>query len=510
VKYLLNNLRFPVDAHYDLCSEIRRKTGLPSDAFVLDRVLRLAVDTRRRGHPIYDASVILEIGSLPATIGDLSPYVGTKQTAVPSIKLPDPHPVIIGMGPAGLFCALAMVENGLRPRLYDRGEPIDTRARKVDEYWNGGDVDADSNVQFGEGGAGAFSDGKLTSRGRSAESAKVFDLMIRFGAPEEISYQALPHLGTDGVRNMVCGIRDYLKERGCSFHYQSRFEDLRIESGQVKAMKVNGEWSDAHTIVLATGNASRDTFRQLNTRGVHLEPKPFAIGFRIEQRQEDINLAIYGTGNWERILGPASYRLVDRASGCYTFCMCPGGYVIAAASEPATMVTNGMSFSSRDNDLCNSAIVCPLDLATYGADLFSGMEFQADLERRAFKQGGLAPSMDAEMFLKGMSALRTDLPSFRPGVYSGDFSTLFPASVAGKLKSALHKFEAIIKGFYRGAVLIAPETRTSSPLRVVREPNSLAAINVKGLYPAGEGSGYAGGIISSAVDGWKVGSGFKT
>ena len=497
-----------MSASYDLVAEIRRKTGLTSEAYRIDRTLRLAVDTRKSGQPYYDATLVLESDNLPPRIKDIAPFSEPGWDPIPRVQIPDKHPAIIGMGPAGLFCALAMVENGLKPRIYDRGDALEERASKVQSFWRDGCLDPNSNVQFGEGGAGAFSDGKLTSRSRSAETSHIIDQMIRFGAPEDIAFQALPHLGTDGIRAMVVSLRHHLMEQGCTFHYRSHLDDIRITSGKIAAISINGCWSDEHTVVLAPGNASRDTFRMLQKAGVMLEPKAFAIGFRIEQRQELINRAVFGKGDWERIMGPASYRLVDRNSGCYTFCMCPGGFVINASSEADSITTNGMSFHARDQEYCNSAVVYPISADQLGG-VFAGVELQERIERQAFRTGYLAPAQDCGDFLHGKAGGADIVVSTRPGVYRGDISTLFPSPIPDKLKSALHKFGSILKGFHTASVLIAPETRTSSPIRIQREPGGLSALNVTGLYPAGEGSGYAGGIISSAVDGWKVGSGFR-
>ncbi len=505
--YTLRNLRVPARASIDLEMETAAKLRLPGSSFRIVRVLRQAVDTRRANHPVFDFTLQLEFSEAPRPNSDLIPMALPEASPSPPIKVSDPHPCIIGMGPAGLFCALAMVENGLQPWLFDQGDPLLERSAKVSEFWLKGVLDEDSNVQFGEGGAGAFSDGKLTSRGSDPALLKVFEQLIRFGAPPSIAFLALPHLGTEGIRAVVAGIRAHLLERGCRFHYRSALQDLELASGKVSRVLINGEWFAPETLVLGLGNSARASFRMLHRRGVSLEPKPFALGLRIEQLQSSIDRLVYGGESWSELLGPATYRLT--APTGFTFCMCPGGHVIAASSESSSVVTNGMSFSKRGNAFCNSAIVTSVTSSDFGEGLWKGMELQGQLERAAFQSGYLAPAQTAQRFLEGQPEAQKPLASYLPDVYPANLTTLFPMAITNRLQAALRRFGEILPGFYNAAVLIAPETRTSSPIRILRDRSNLNSLSAANLYPIGEGGGYAGGIISSAADGWRLGERFR-
>ncbi len=498
---ILRNIRFPVSPEYDLNKEIAKKLRIPFSAVRLHAIQRKAVDCRRKNQPVYDFTVVLdqEISSHL----DVLPFAEPSAPSYSPIVCKDPHPYIIGMGPAGLFCALEMVKNGLKPILFDRGSRLEDRATKVATFWSGGDLDVNSNVQFGEGGAGAFSDGKLTSRGRDRDFMRVFEHLISFGADPAISYEALPHLGTDGIRAIVANIRNYLIAQGCEFRYNSTLEDMRIETGKLTSVTINGEQHTPELLILAIGNSARKTFRQLAKRGIKLEPKPFAVGFRIEHLQERINRAIYGKKTWEDILGPATYRLAHQST--YSFCMCPGGEVVAASSEEGGVVTNGMSYSSRDGKYANSAIVSVADASIYGEGLFKGVEFQEQLERQAWTKSYHAPAQELSEFLYGKRKQGDLISTYRPGVYSGNISTLLPVILTNKIKTALHKFGTTIDEFCVEAVLIAPETRTSSPIRILRDEQSLACLGTERVFAIGEGSGYSGGIVSSAADGVRLG-----
>ncbi|HOZ00562.1 MAG TPA: hypothetical protein PLG20_02010 [Candidatus Syntrophosphaera sp.] len=506
-KYTLRNLRFPARADFNLEDEAAAKLCVPRTAFRMESILRQAVDTRKANHPVYDFTLELAFSTSPPRHPDLSETPAQPQFPVSPIAVSDPHPFIIGMGPAGLFCALAMAENGLQPWLFDRGDPLELRSAKVSEFWLDGVLDPDSNVQFGEGGAGAFSDGKLTSRGKDPSLNRILEELVRFGAPAEIAWQALPHLGTDGIRAVVKKLREYLIAKGCRFHYRSALEDLDLEQGKVRRARISGQWHKPEMIILALGNAARGAFRMLHERGVALEPKPFALGLRIEQKQSHINRLVYGSEKWAELLGPATYRLT--ASTGFTFCMCPGGHVIAAASEAGGVVTNGMSFAGRRNAFCNSAVVTSVGESDYGSGLWDGIDLQRRIERAACKSGYLAPAQTASGFLREKLDGGKPAASYLPDVYAADLNALFTSDIAQRLKSALQRFDEILRGFTNEAVLIAPETRTSSPLRIPRHNKDLHSLSARNLFPIGEGSGYAGGIVSSAADGWRLGSRFR-
>ncbi|MFO7660272.1 MAG: hypothetical protein R6V77_05110 [Candidatus Cloacimonadaceae bacterium] len=510
MNYIVKNIKIPVVQNPNIESALKHILGNQINLFQDIKVIRRALDTRKKDHPLYVYTLQATAEKALKPHPDIVLLEETIEPVIPKVKLADARPIIVGMGPAGLLCALAMVEQGLKPMLFDRGDKLTSRALAVENFWHNGKLDLQSNVQFGEGGAGAFSDGKLTSRAKSKYIQAVFDLLIKFGAPEHISWEALPHLGTDGIRAVVSRIREFLISQGCSFHYRSRLEDIVIENEAVKKIVINGQIYAPELLILAPGNAARDTFRMLANRGVALQPKPFAIGFRISHDQNWIDDKIYSSNSWTELLGAASYRLTapKAGRGTYTFCMCPGGFVIAASSEAETNVTNGMSFAARDSGFANSAIVTVVDTDTYGTDLFDGMNLQAAIERQAFIKGYAAPFQTARDYLQNRLSAEQKVSCLFPASKSYQLSNLFPAQINQALKQGLQHFDQVLRGFIDQGILIAPETRTSSPLRMVRAEGNLNCLNISNLYAVGEGSGYAGGIISSAADGYRTGSRF--
>jgi len=511
MKYILNNIRVPVQNEQDIPAIVCSILKIKSDVLQNWTLVRRALDTRRKNAPLFVYTIELELDSVTVRHPDLTPYKDITGEKPPATKLTDPHPVIIGMGPAGLFCALAMVEHGLKPILYDRGDNLEQRAEAVNKFWSDGALDLESNVQFGEGGAGTFSDGKLTSRTANASILEVYDILIRFGAPESIRWEALPHLGTEVIRLIVQNIRNYLIEKDCAFHYRNKLNDLTIRSSVLEKIIINDIVLKPELLVLALGNSARDTFKMLSENGVSLEPKPFALGFRISHPQAWLNQLIYGNNDWAEQLGAASYRLTASSAGkgTYTFCMCPGGFIIAATSEPNAIVTNGMSFSARDLTWGNSAIVTQVNASVYGSGLWSGMEFQAKLEQAAFIDKYAAPIQRASDYLRGTLSNDIKLPCLFPCVQSAQISDIFPAHINLALYDGLKHFDRILPGFIKQGIIIAPETRTSSPIRILRDKDNLNCSGISNLYAVGEGSGYSGGIISSAADGFRVGSIFR-
>jgi uncharacterized FAD-dependent dehydrogenase len=509
MNYLLRNLRFTVSEHYDLDREIGRKLDLPLSAFRLQQVLRKAVDFRRKDHPVYDFSVLLDLPSKHVKNQDLSEYSVPEVPAINRRTLNDPNPIIIGMGPAGLFCALALVEQGFQPWIFEQGDRMDQRANAVEDFWSKGLLDPQSNVQYGEGGAGAFSDGKLTSRGRDHFVGQVYELMIKFGAHPEISYEALPHLGTDGIRALVLRIRNYLLEQGCQIFYRHKLEAISHKSGNKIELTINGARYSSQCVILALGNAARSTFEMMQKAGLPIEQKNYAVGFRLEHPQSYINQAIHGSDRWEKLLGAASYRLVDRSSGVYSFCMCPGGEVIPASSEQSTIVTNGMSFASRAAQFGNSAIVTGVDSSVFGAGALDGIKFQEMIEKACFRPGYKAPAQTAHSFVHSSGSQLSSQTSYRLGVVDTPLERVYPTKISGLIKKALQNFNRVYAGFSQNGILIAPETRTSCPIRMKRDPMNLNLLGYPGIFACGEGSGYAGGIVSSAADGYKLGKGFE-
>ncbi len=422
-------------------------------------------------------------------------------------------PVIIGMGPAGLFAGLLLVENGIKPIILERGKCVEERIKDVENFANNREFSPVSNIQFGEGGAGTFSDGKLNT-GNSANmySRKVLEEFVEFGAPEEILYTSKPHIGTDNLRKIVKNIREYIISKGGQVLFNTKATDFEIENRKIKAVICEDKRIETDSIILAIGHSARDTFKKLYELGIEIQPKNFAVGTRIEHLQEDINKAQYG----ERIkmqLPVADYKLVYHAKNgrtCYTFCMCPGGQVMASNSEENSIVTNGMSNFFRDGKNANSALLVNVTVEDYYKNSpLDGMYFQEELEQKAFKLGGSnynAPAQRVEDFIEGHKTKEFGKikPTYMPGVTGADLNEILPGFVAETMKEAVQELDKKLHGFAdKDAVLTGVETRSSSPVQIIRDKESLNSISVKGLYPCGEGAGYAGGIMTAAIDGLK-------
>jgi uncharacterized protein len=432
------------------------------------------------------------------------------------------RPVIVGMGPAGLFAGLLLAQMGFRPLILERGKEVRERTRDTWGLWRQGVLNPESNVQFGEGGAGTFSDGKLYSQIKDPRhlGRKVLDEFVKAGAPEEILYVSHPHIGTFRLVGMVEKMRETIQSLGGEIRFGSRVDDIEISKGRNGIKQVtgvvlsNGDRIATDHLVLAVGHSARDTFEMLHRRGVHIEPKPFSIGFRIEHPQSLIDRARYGKNAGNPLLGAADYKLVHHASNgrsVYSFCMCPGGTVVAATSEPGRVVTNGMSQYSRNERNANSGIVVGITPEQdFPGGPLAGVELQRRLESRAFELGGgnfRAPGQLVGDFLDGRPSTKFGevLPSYTPGVHLTDLSTALPEYAIAAIREALPAFAKQIKGYdMADAVLTGVETRTSSPIRIKRNSHDYQSINTRGLYPSGEGAGYAGGILSAAVDGIEV------
>lgn len=427
------------------------------------------------------------------------------------------RPVVAGTGPAGMMAALALAEAGARPIVLERGRPVDRRRADVNLFWETGKLDPRSNVQFGEGGAGTFSDGKLnTGIKKDAFTRKVLEEFVAAGAPEEILWQAKPHVGTDNLSVVVRNIRRKIIEAGGEYRFETRLSDIEVKDGVLRALTVENadgsiEEIAASAVVLAVGHSARDTFEMLLNRGVLMERKPFSVGARIEHPQSLINLDRYGTARAPDGLGAADYKLafhLNNGRSVYTFCMCPGGEVVAAASEEGRLVTNGMSEFARSKPNANSAFLVGVTPDDFGSDHpLAGVEFQRRIEEAAFRAGGggyRAPAQTVRDLLRGKIGEISGkvCPSYRPGVEPADFRAVFPRFVVDSICEALKQADKKLKGFaFPDAVLTAAETRSSSPVRMLRNPETLQSVSIQGLYPCGEGAGYAGGIMSAAADG---------
>lgn len=484
--------------------EARRIAGLPGCPA---RISRRAVDARHKKRIQFVYSVALEPGAgLPAALPS-HPQIRLQsepELDIPAKNPPREQPVIAGFGPAGMFAGLILARAGWRPLILERGAEVDRRVAAVERFWATGELCENSNVQFGEGGAGTFSDGKLTTRIGDPFCAYVLRELANHGAPESILTDAKPHIGTDRLRIVLRSLRSEILALGGEVMFGTPLLDIIAKNGRVTAAKTPLGELPARVLLLAPGHSARDTFAVLRARGVQLEPKPFSAGARIEHLQSEIDAALYGEFAGHPLLPRGEYQLSLRNDGgaVYTFCMCPGGVVVPAASERDGVVTNGMSDFARAGANANSALVASVGFPTAE----EGIEFQRGLERRAFAAGGgmfHAPAQDVGSFLAGKSGLfiRRVQPSYGRGATPADIAGLFPREIAERLRGGIRAFGKRLPGFDSGdAILTGVETRTSSPVRVPRGED-FQSPDIAGLFPCGEGAGYAGGIMSAAVDG---------
>lgn len=420
------------------------------------------------------------------------------------------HPIIVGTGPAGLFCGYLLAELGYQPYLIERGQRVEERLKTVETFWQTGILNPESNVQFGEGGAGTFSDGKLVSQVKDyCRRKKVFDTFISCGADAKISYENKPHIGTDKLCLIIKNMREKIIKMGGRFFYQSCLTDIATEDNKIKKIQINGrEWIDTDVLVLALGHSARDTFEMLYNHHLQMEAKPFAVGVRIQHPQSLINQNQYGYQKTQQ-LEPASYKLTYKTKnnrGVYSFCMCPGGYVINASSEPGLLAINGMSYHDRDSLNANSALIVTISPDDFGHHPLDGMKFQRELEEKTYHIGqSKIPMQLYKDYKKNQKTAK--IGSIQPlfkGKYSlANLNDIFPNYINESLVEAIDHFDKQIKGYANDDVILAAvESRTSSPLRILRDEEGNSSI--KGIYPCGEGAGYAGGITSAAIDGIKV------
>ena len=479
----------------ELLKLCERKLHAPVRYF---RILKKSLDAR-------DKSNIRWVYSVECSSRPEQPPART----YPRITRPAPKVFIAGAGPAGLFCALRLIRHGMEPVLLERGKPVEERAEDIANFFQTGVLAPDSNVQFGEGGAGTFSDGKLYTQTNSAFHREILETFVEFGAPEEIAYLGRPHIGSDKLRLVIANMRRYILEHGGAIRYGSKLDDVRIKDGALTAISVNGAWEEASLLVLAVGHSARDTFELLQNRGFLMEAKDFAVGVRIEHLQSRISRAQYGEGY--AALPPADYKLVSHAAerAVFTFCMCPGGVVIPAASEEGGVVVNGMSNFARDEKNANSALVVQVKKEDFGEGALAGVAFQRKIERAAYLAAGggyLAPAQLVGDFLakKESYYFGEVRPSYARGTAFAPVDAYLPPAVTASLRAAIPDMALRLSGFssYEG-VLTGVESRTSSPVRILRGEN-FEAEGISGVYPCGEGCGYAGGITSAAADGLRI------
>ncbi|MDR3323653.1 MAG: NAD(P)/FAD-dependent oxidoreductase [Zoogloeaceae bacterium] len=526
----LTEVKLPLEhSEDDLKAAVLERLALTPQELLSFGVFRRACDARKAAHIFFIYTVNVAVADEAAVLQRFAddprvkPAPETRYRFVAQAR-PDEtrRPIVIGTGPCGLFAGLLLAQMGFRPILLERGKVVRERAKDTWGLWRQGQLNPDSNVQFGEGGAGTFSDGKLYSQIKDPRhlGRKVLTEFVKAGAPEEILFISKPHIGTFRLVKMVENMRQTLQTLGAEIRFDSRVEDLLIDADaqgerQVRGVRLSsGETLKSDYVVLAVGHSARDTFQMLHAQGVTMEAKPFSIGVRIEHPQSLIDRARFGRFAGHPLLGAADYKLVHHAKNgraVYSFCMCPGGQVVAATSEPFRVVTNGMSQYSRAERNANSGMVVDVTPARdFPGSPLAGIEFQRQWEGKAFEAGGgfyRAPAQLVGDFLAGRASTRLGsvLPSYQPGIHLTDLALCLPGFVVESLREALPVFGRQIRGYdMADALMTGVETRTSSPLRIPRQKDSLQSVNTAGLYPAGEGAGYAGGILSAGVDGIRI------
>lgn len=512
----IRQIEVPIDCEQEKmirkkCSKILRV----NERLILSfKINRKSLDARKKPHLYYVYEVDVSVNGekrLLSKIKNSNVFLAPNEVYHFSQKGTEKlnfRPVIVGAGPAGLFCSYMLAKKGYRPLIFERGEKIEERVKTVEEFWQNGKLDLSSNVQFGEGGAGTFSDGKLTTLVKDPffRQKKVLEIFVECGAPQEILYENRPHIGTDLLRNIIINMRNKIISMGGEFRYRSLLTHLIVQDDQIKQIEINHqEIIDVDVLVLALGHSARDTFEMLSKTSLVMMAKPFAVGIRIEHPQSMINESQYGLEN-SKILPPASYKLTYHTKdhrGVYTFCMCPGGFVVNSSSEEGYLAINGMSNYQRDTRNANSAIIVTISSKDFGEESLDGLTFQRSLEKKAYLLGkGKIPIQLYEDFKRNQksTSLGKVIPMMKGDYTFSNLRDLFPSYISESLIEAIEYFDTRIKGFGRGdAILSAVESRTSSPIRIER--NELGVSSILGVYPTGEGAGYAGGITSSAMDG---------
>lgn len=513
MRIIIDNIKMPIghttEQVIKAARDIVRSDCISADNF---EIYKQSLDARRKNNIHYVYSVSAQTSDSTALCGGIRRAEDTENLKIEKVALSS-RPVVVGLGPCGLFAAWVLTLSGNPPIIIERGEDAESRRATVENFWKSGILNPNSNVQFGEGGAGAFSDGKLTTRISDPRQRFVLKTLVEFGAPKDILYKAKPHIGTDLLCGVITAMRRRMEDMGAEVRFNTRLTDIGLCGGRIEEIEVNdGEKIRCKNLILAIGHSSRDTYKRLLDIGAAAEPKPFAMGVRIEHSQSFINRLQYGANTDKTALPPADYRVTynEKDRSCYSFCMCPGGVVVNASSEADRLAVNGMSYHSRGGENANSALVVPVRPTDFvGID--GGIRLQRKYEELAFRLGGgngSAPIQLAADFVKDCPT--EQLGAVKPTVTSGfniaEVKNCLPQFVTETLRRGLCDFEHRMSGFSSGgAVLTGIESRTSAPIRFIRGEN-FESINIGGLYPSGEGAGYAGGIVSAAVDGIKSAS----
>lgn len=516
----LDNLSLPLDWNMDtLTAAVLKKLRIAPDMLQEVTLVKKSVDARDKSDVHFVLSADVKVKNEEAVFKRLKPGIASRAKPVTLPVLTQPHftkrPIVVGAGPAGLFAALTLARAGANPILFERGKSVEQRTQDVENMQAHGTLDPDSNVQFGEGGAGAFSDGKLTTGTKSPYIRTVLQTFVEHGAPEDILYLAKPHIGTDRLKGVVASMRQEIIRLGGTVLFDTRVTELIVRHGHIEGVKAlhRGQEQEflTDTVLLAIGHSARDTMQRLFQQGVMMVPKPFAMGVRIEHPQSLISQSQYGKAWQHPALGAADYKLAVHTPdgrGCYTFCMCPGGEVIAAASQEGGLCVNGMSYHARAGRNANAALLVGVNPADFGDDHpLAGFVWQRSIEQAAYRLGGggyKAPVQRVEDLLADRATTRLGdvTPTYRPGVTPADLRECLPGFIIDDLKFGIRRMDWQLHGFaHPDAVLTGVETRSSSPVRLNRDRVTLMAEGMNGLFPVGEGAGYAGGIVSAAVDG---------
>lgn len=515
---IVDQIKLPIEENESSLNKYAaRALAVPTNAVHGVRVVRISLDARKKDAIVFNYTAEVTLSPRDEARLVSKGFMYAKPYTERVLKLGDrklDKPIIVvGLGPAGLFAAYTLASNGYKPIVIERGKSVDERKKDVEAYWQTGKLDYNSNVMFGEGGAGTFSDGKLTTRIKDPRAHDVVNTLARFGAPSEIKVMAKPHIGTDKLVETVKSMRQEIASLGGEIHFETCLSGIESKNGQISAALVHSKHGEARlecsALILAAGQGGRDTYELLLNAGIELKPKPFAAGVRIEHPRELIDRAQYGRHMGDPRLGAAEYQLTSKHGerGVYTFCMCPGGVVVASASAENQVVVNGMSYYARNGENSNAAIVVQVGEQDYPAGPLGGLDFRDALEKAAFEVGGgdgCAPACTVAGLNGKQSYFAAVKPTYRPGVKSADMRKVLPDFMFEGIRYGISDFGRRLRGYdMADAVITAVESRTSSPVRIPRNENG-EATRLHGLYPVGEGAGYAGGIVSAAVDGMKA------